>query len=137
MGHQFQWATFKSFLPCANAGLYPRGGGGYFSTVCGTGTCHFLGVLFQTVTELWVPFSQFLDISRNYGCPFQGIFDNFRNYGPRYSFDLWNYGPKIQQNLRNYGYQFFGQNGTSPSHKRLSYPPPPSLYPCTNPLNET
>ena len=23
------------------------GGGGYLSTVCGTGTCHFLGVLFS------------------------------------------------------------------------------------------
>ena len=40
-------------------------------------------------------------------------------------FDLWNYGPKIHQNLRNYGYQFLGQNGTSPSHNGLSYPPPP------------
>ena len=100
----------------------PRGGG-YLSIVRGTGTCHFLGVLFSNrdgimgivftifrhFTELWV----------------QGIFDNFRNYGPRYSFDLWNCGPKIHQNLRNYRYQFFGQNGTSPSHKRLSYPPPP------------
>ena len=58
------------------------GGGGYLSTVRGTGTCHFLGVLFQTITELWVSFSQFFDISRNYGCPFQWIFHNFRNYGP-------------------------------------------------------
>ena len=32
--------------------------------------------------ELWVAFSQFLDIKRNYGCTFQGIFHNFRNYGP-------------------------------------------------------
>ena len=121
----FSGLFLRVFCPVQmQAYILGGGGGGYFSTVCGTGTCHFLGVLFQTVTELWVPFSQFLDISRNYGCPFQGIFDNFRNYGPRYSFDLWNYGPKIQQNLRNYGYQFFGQNGTSPSHKRLSYPPP-------------
>ena len=57
-------------------------GGGYLSTVHGTGTCHFLGVLFQTITELWVSFSQCFDISRNYGCPFQWIFHNFRNYGP-------------------------------------------------------
>ena len=88
------------------------------------GRAIFYGYFFETVTELWVSFSQFLDISRNYGCPFQGIFDNFRNYGPRYSFDLWNYDPKIHQNLRNYGYQFLGQNGTSPSHNRLSTPPP-------------
>ena len=58
------------------------GGGGYLSTVRGTGTCNFLGVLCQTITELWVSYLQFFDISRNYGCPFQGIFHNFRNYGP-------------------------------------------------------
>ena len=52
----------------------------YLSTLRGTGTLHFQGVFFQTVTELWVSFSQFSDISRNYGCPFQGIFYNFRNY---------------------------------------------------------
>ena len=57
-------------------------GGGYLSTARGTGTCHFLGVHFLTITELWVSFSQFFDISRNYGCPFQGLFNNFRNYGP-------------------------------------------------------
>ena len=62
----------------------------------------FRGTFFN-VTELWVSFSQILDISQNYGCPFQGIFHNFRNYGSRYLFDLWNYGPKIHQNLRNYG----------------------------------
>ena len=123
------------------------------------GRAIFQGYLFETVTELSVAFSQFLDISRNYGCPFQEIFRNFRNYGPdfhsiygimtlkctriygimginfsgkmarpelwpRFSFDLRNYDPKMHQNLRNYGYQFFGQNGTSPSENRSRYPPP-------------
>ena len=50
-------------------------------------------------------------------------FSEFPELWPKHLFDLWNYGPKIHQNLRNYGYQFFGQNGTSPSHNRLSYPP--------------
>ena len=62
---------------------------------------------------------------RNYGCPFQGIFHNFRNYGPDIYSICGIMALKIHQNLRNYGYQFFGQNGTSPSHNRLSYPPPP------------
>ena len=34
------------------------GGGGYLSTFRGTGTCRLLGVLFKTVTELWVSSSQ-------------------------------------------------------------------------------
>ena len=51
------------------------GGGGYLSTFRGTGT-------WQTVTELWVSFSNFSTISRNYGCSFQESFHNFRNYGP-------------------------------------------------------
>ena len=38
---------------------------------------------------------------------------------------LRNNDPKMHQNLRNYGYQFFGQNGTSPSENRSRYPPPP------------
>ena len=75
-------------------------GGGKLSTFHGTGTCHFLGVLFQTVTELWVSFSQFVDISRNYGCPFQGIFHNFRNYGP--DFDSI-YGIMTLKSTRIYG----------------------------------
>ena len=60
-----------------------RGGGGrYLSTVRATGTCHFYGYFFHIITELWVSFSQFFEISRNYGCPFQGIFHNFPNYAP-------------------------------------------------------
>ena len=46
------------------------------------GRAIFWGYFFQTITELWVSFSQFFYISRNYGCPFQGIIHNFRNYGP-------------------------------------------------------
>ena len=29
----------------------------------------------------WVAFSKFSDISRNYGCPFQGTLHNLRSYG--------------------------------------------------------
>ena len=58
------------------------GGGGYLRTVRGMGTCHFRGTFFKALAELWISFSQFFDISRNYVCPFQGIFHNFRNYGP-------------------------------------------------------
>ena len=36
--------------------------------------------------ESWVSISQFLDISRNYGCPFQGIFD-IPELWPIHSFD--------------------------------------------------
>ena len=46
------------------------------------GRAIFRGTFFQTVTELWVSFSHFLDISRNYGRSFQGIFHNLRKYGP-------------------------------------------------------
>ena len=65
----------------ANTRREPRGGGvtWYFSWY---GDVPSLGVLFQTVTELWVSFSQVLNISRNYGCPFRGIFHNFQKYGP-------------------------------------------------------
>ena len=45
------------------------------------GRAIFRGTFFETITELWVSFLQFFDISRNYGCPFQGIFHNLRNYG--------------------------------------------------------
>ena len=48
----------------------------------GTLVLFVVRVLFQTITELWESFLLFFDISRNNGCPFQGIFHNFRNYGP-------------------------------------------------------
>ena len=79
---------------------------GTFSNHCG-----IMGVFFYNVrhlTELWVPFS--------------GDFSEIPELWPRFSFDLRNYDPKIHQNLRNYGYQFYGQNGTSPSDHRLRYP---------------
>ena len=57
---------------------------------------------------------------------FLGDFSEFPELWPRSSFNLRNYDPKIHQNLQNYGYQFFGQNGTSPSDDRSRYPPPPS-----------
>ena len=69
--------------------------------------------IFRHLTELWVPFS--------------GDFSEFPELWPRFSFDLRNYDPKIHQNLRNYGYQFYEQNGTSPSDDRSRYPPPPEL----------
>ena len=106
-------------------GSQARGGGGTLVLFVVRGHAIFWGYFFQTITELWVSFSQFFDISRNYGCPFQGIFHNFRNYGPDIYSICGIMALKIHQNLRNYGYQFFGQNGTSPSHNRLSYPPPP------------
>ena len=56
-------------------------GGGYLSTVRGTGTCHFLGVLFSNHYGIMGIIFTIFDISRSYGCPFQGIFHNFRNYG--------------------------------------------------------
>ena len=59
-----------------------RGGGGYLSTVHGTGTCHFLGVLFSNHYGIMGIIFTIFDISREYGCPFQRIFHNFRNYGP-------------------------------------------------------
>ena len=57
-------------------------GGGILVLFVVRGRAIFQGYFFQTITEFWVSFSQFFDISRNYGCPFQGIFHNFRNYGP-------------------------------------------------------
>ena len=67
------------------------------------------------------------DISRNYRCPFQGFFIIYGIMAQIF-IQLWNYGPKIHQNLRNYEYQFFGQNGTSPSHNRLSYSPEQQIH---------
>ena len=58
------------------------GGGGTLVLFVVRGRAIFKGYFFQTITELWVSFSQFFDISRNYGCLFQEIFHNFRNYGP-------------------------------------------------------
>ena len=75
-----------------------------------------MGIFFtilRHLTELWVSFS--------------GDFSKFTELWPRFSFDFRNYDPKIHQNLRNYGYQFFGQNGTSPSDDRSRYPPPPRV----------
>ena len=60
----------------------PPGGNLVLSMV--RGRAIFKGYFFQTVTDSRVSFSQFVDISRNYGCPFQGIFHNFRNYGPHF-----------------------------------------------------
>ena len=42
--------------------LSSSGGGGVTKYFSWYGDVPFLGVLFQTVTELWVSFSQFLDI---------------------------------------------------------------------------
>ena len=56
---------------------------------------------------------------------FSGDFSLFPELWSRYLFILWNYCPKIHPNLWNYGYHFFGQNGTSLSHNRLSSPTPP------------
>ena len=67
---------------CRDTVPFELGGGGYLSTFDGTGTCHFQEYFFQTVMGLWVSFSQFLDIERNYGCPFQGILHHYQNYGP-------------------------------------------------------
>ena len=58
------------------------GGGGTLILFVVRGRAIIRGTFFQTITELWVSFSQFFDISRNHGCPFQGIFHNFRNHGP-------------------------------------------------------
>ena len=81
----------------------------------------FMGTFFKPLRNYGYHFHNFLTFHGIMGVLFRGFFI----MSGRYLFNLWNYGPKIQQNLRNYGYQSFGQNGTSPSHNRLSYPPPP------------
>ena len=58
------------------------------------------------------------------GCPFQGTFHNFRNYGPDFHSICAIIALKSTKNVRNYGYQLFGENGTSPSDDRLRYPLP-------------
>ena len=70
--------------------------------------------IFGHLTELWVSFS--------------GDFSLFPELSPRFSFNLRNYDPKIHQNLWIYWYQFFGQNGTSPSESRSRYPPPRGYF---------
>ena len=42
----------------------------------------YLGVLFSSHYGIMGIIFTFFLISRNYGCPFQGIFHNFRNNGP-------------------------------------------------------
>ena len=71
--------------------------------------------IFGHLTELWVSFS--------------GDFSPFPESCPIFSFDLRNYDPKILQNSGNYGYQFFGQNGTSPSEIGRDTPPPREVFP--------
>ena len=60
------------------------GGGGTLILFVVRGRAIFRGTFFQTIPELWVSFSQFLTFHgiMGVGCPFQGIFHNFRNYGP-------------------------------------------------------
>ena len=53
----------------------PRGGGGYLSTVCGTGTCHFLGVLFSNHYGIMgIIFTIFLTFHGIMGVLFRGFF---------------------------------------------------------------
>ena len=54
----------------------------YLSTVRGTGMCHFLGVLFSNHYLIMGIIFTIFDIARNHGCPFQGIFHDFRIYAP-------------------------------------------------------
>ena len=92
------------------------------------GRAIFQGYFFQTISELWVSFSQSFDISRNDGCPFQGILHNFRNYGP----DIYSIcGFVALKSTRIYGIMgtnFSAKMARPPSHNMLSYPPPPPKF---------